>query len=137
MKKTNIVDKFLVSVVNLLVVIVPTIPFFFLGNWRVAIVIFFLIYQLIIAFTKTSKSLGMRLLKIQWAEDYSLKSRLTFAILYSASFATIVVWILFPFDLLIFNLLGIQLPMVLVTGYTLHGYLAGKMHGVKSKVSNP
>lgn len=74
----------------------------------------------------------MRLLKIRWAKDYPLKERLIFAILYTASFATVVVWLFFPFDLLVFNLLFIQLPMVLATGYTLHGFLSGRMYGVKS-----
>jgi len=133
MKKTGALDKFLVSVINLAIVIIPTIPFWFIGYWQIALVVFFLTYQVVVAFTKTGQSVGMRLLNIRWAKDYPIRNRLIFAVLYSASFATIVIWIFFPFDLIIFNLLLIQLPMVLVTGYTLHGFLSGKMYGVKEK----
>jgi hypothetical protein len=131
-EKTNALDKLLVSIINFAIVAIPTVPFWFIGHWRVALVGFFLAYQIIIAFTKTGRSVGMRLLKIRWAKDYPLKERLIFAILYTASFATVVVWLFFPFDLLVFNLLFIQLPMVLATGYTLHGFLSGRMYGVKS-----
>jgi len=131
MKKTSLLDKLLVSIINLLVVLILTAPFFWIGGWRWVLVGTFLIYQLIIALTKTGQSIGMRLLKIKWNKKYPLKNRLIFAILYSASFATIVIWIFFPFDLLLFNLICIQLPMVLITGSTLHAYLAGRMYGVK------
>lgn len=50
-----------------------------------------------------------------------------YTFLYSLSFSTIVIWIFYPFDLLLFNLLFIQLPTVLLTGTTLHGYLSGRM----------
>ena len=74
----------------------------------------------------------MRSLRIDWAKDYPIKNHIIFALLYSLSFATAVTWIVFPFDVLLVNLLCIQLPMVLKTGYTLHGYLAGKMYGIRS-----
>jgi hypothetical protein len=135
MKKTNSLDKLSVSIINLIVVLIPTIPFWFIGSWRLALVVIFMIYQIAVVFTRTRQSIGMKLLGIRWAKNYSLKDHLIFAILYSASFATIVIWIFFPFDLLIFNLLFIQLPMVLTTGYTLHGYLSGKMYGVKERKS--
>ena len=130
-KKTSLLDKLLVSIINLLVVLIPTAPFFWIGGWRWVLVGTFLIYQLIIALTKTGQSIGMRLLKIKWNKKYPLNNRLIFAILYTASFATIAIWVFFPFDLLLFNLICIQLPTVLITGSTLHAYLAGKMYGIK------
>ncbi|MDR1196876.1 MAG: hypothetical protein LBL08_01190 [Candidatus Nomurabacteria bacterium] len=132
MREASSLDKLLVSAINFVVAAIPTIPFFFIGYWQIALVSFFLIYQVATAFTKTGQSIGMRALKIRWAKKYPIKNRLIFAILYTASFATITVWVFSPFDLLIFNLLIIQLPMVLTTGYTLHGFLAGKMYGIKS-----
>jgi len=133
MKKTTVLDKLLVSIINLVIVAVPTIPFWFIGYWQIALVSFFLIYQVIIALTKTGQSVGMRLLKIRWAKNYPMRNRLIFAILYTASFSTVAIWVFFPLDLLVFNLLFIQLPMILATGYTLHGFLSGEMYGVKSQ----
>lgn len=88
---------------------------------------------MIVALTPSRRSLGMRFLGIEWAKEYPIKNHITFACLYSLSFATIIVWIVFPFDLLLINLLFVQLPMVLRTGYTLHGFLSGKMYGVRSR----
>ena len=134
MMKTNALDKLLVSVINFVVVVIPTIPFWFIGYWRVALVGFFLVYQVIVAFSRSGRSFGMVLLGICWAEDYPIRNRLIFAVLYTMSFATIVVWVFFPFDLLVLNLLIVQLPVVLVTGKTLHGFLSGGMYGVKGKL---
>jgi hypothetical protein len=75
----------------------------------------------------------MIILGIKWKEEYSLKQQLIYVFLYSLSFSTIVIWIFFPFDLLLFNLLFIQLPTVLLTGTTLHGFLSGRMSGYKEK----
>lgn len=74
----------------------------------------------------------MILLNIHWKKDYSIKQQLLYVFLYTLSFSTIVIWVFFPFDLLIFNLLFIQLPTVLITGTTLHGFLSGKMSGYKN-----
>jgi hypothetical protein len=75
-------------------------------------------------------------LNTKWKKEYSLKNHIIFSFLYTLSFSTIVIWIFFPFDLLIFNLLFVQLPSVLISGYTLHGYLSGKMVSSKIITSN-
>jgi hypothetical protein len=73
----------------------------------------------------------MIILNIDWKEQYPFKQQIFYVFLYSLSFSTIVVWVFFPFDLLLFNLLCIQLPTVLLTGTTLHGHLSGRMSGYK------
>jgi hypothetical protein len=73
----------------------------------------------------------MILFGVYWKEEYPIKQQIIYAFLYSLSFSTIVIWIFFPFDLLLFNLLLIQLPCVLKTGTTLHGHLSGRMSGYK------
>ena len=130
-KKTTAFDKLAVSAINLAPCVIVTLLLAKYVDWRTVLAGSFLIYQLIIAITPTKRSLGMRILNIKWAKQYSVKSHIIFAILYSVSFATAVVWVVFPFDLLLINLLCVQLPMVLKTGYTLHGYLSGKMYGVR------
>ena len=72
----------------------------------------------------------MRIINAEWEDEYSLKRKLLYSFLYTLSFSTFLIWIWFPFDLLILNLLLLQLPFVLITGRTVHGYFAG-MVGVK------
>lgn len=127
------VDKLGVSIINALIVIVATFPFLlFFGfdlRYRIVVGVAFFLYQIIIALTPSKRSVGMIVLKSEWSKRYSLANHLTFAVLYSLSFATALIWLFFPFDLLILNLIVVQLPMVLTTGYTLHGYLSGQMVG--------
>jgi hypothetical protein len=73
----------------------------------------------------------MIILGIYWKEDYPKKNQIIYAFLYTLSFSTIVIWVFFPFDLLLVNLFLVQLPFVLITGTTAHGYLSGKMSGYK------
>ena len=75
--------------------------------------------------------LGMLALNSHWKTDYPIPSQLIHALLYSASFSTLLFWVWFPGDLLLLNLLCLQLPSVLATGTTLHGLLAGNMVDVK------
>ena len=132
-KNTNALQKLSVSILNTLYTLILSIPFYFIfgfsNTYRVILVLIFLLYNLSCIFLTNSRCLGMIILGIKWKEDYSLKQHIIYRFLYSLSFSTIVIWIFFPFDLLLFNLLCIQLPTVLLTGSTLHGYLSGKMSG--------
>jgi hypothetical protein len=90
-------------------------------------------FQLIILFLPGRRSLGMIIMDVSWNQKYSLKNHIIYALLYTTSFSTIIIWAIFPLDILLLNLLLIQLPMIHFTGYTLHGYLSGKMAGHKNK----
>jgi hypothetical protein len=133
MVSTSAKEKLLASVVNALVVAVLSLPFLMLWGfgtqYRVALVILFFLYQLVVLVLPGRRSLGMRWTKAYWNRYYPILNHITYALLYSISFSTLVIWIVYPFDLLLVNLLCIQLPMVRATGYTLHGYLSGKMAG--------
>ncbi len=137
MTKTTALEKLLVSLINTLPVVICSLPFLvlwgFVIEYRIALAIIFLTQQLIIVFTPHRRSLGMIILNVSWNKTYTVFSHLIYALLYSLSFSTIVFWVVFPFDVLILNLLFVQLPMVYFTGYTLHGYLSGKMSGHKNK----
>ena len=130
---TTALEKLAVSMINLLPSLGAVVLLSQFAYWRVVLVGTFLLYQLIIAATPSKRSIGMRLMSIQWAESYSMKSHVVFAFLYSLSLGTAAVWVFFPFDLLLVNLLLIQLPMVLLTGCTLHGYFSGQMYGVRMR----
>lgn len=131
--KTNALQKLVVSIINTFIVFVFSIPFLlwfgFSFEYRFILVLLFFCYQLAILFFPSKRSVGAILTHTVWMKDYPLKNHLIYAFLYSLSFSTLVIWVIFPFDLLLINLLLIQLPFVMRTGYTLHGFLSGKMVG--------
>jgi hypothetical protein len=135
-KNTNALQKLSVSVINTLFVVLLSIPFYLLWGftlyYKISLVAIFLLYNLVFIFTTKNRCLGMIILGIYWKEEYPLKNQVIYAFLYTLSFSTAVIWIFFPFDLLLVNLLLIQLPFVLKTGTTAHGYFSGKMSGYKS-----
>jgi hypothetical protein len=132
-KNTNAIQKLSVSVINTFFVVLFSIPFYlifgFSNEYRLILVLLFFLYNLSFIFLTKNRCLGMIILNIHWKEEYSILNQLIYVFLYSLSFSTLVIWIYFPFDLLLFNLLLIQFPTVLITGSTLHGYLSGKMSG--------
>lgn len=134
---TNAFEKLAVSMINTSFVLILSLPLYFFFGWtlyyRVSLVIIFFFYNIISIFISGNRTLGMIFLNIHWKEEYSLRSQILYIFLYTLSFSTLVIWIFLPFDLLILNLVFIQLPMVLITGSTLHGYLSGKMTGVKTR----
>ena len=135
-KNTNPIQKLSVSILNTIFVGLLSIPFYFIYGssniYKLILVFIFFLYNFSFIFLTKNRCLGMIILNIQWKKEYPIKNQLIYVFLYSLSFSTIVIWIFFPFDLLLFNLLLIQLPCVLKTGTTLHGYLSGKMSGFKT-----
>ncbi|HRN90259.1 MAG TPA: hypothetical protein PK543_01060 [Candidatus Saccharibacteria bacterium] len=135
---TSAWQKLLVSIVNTGLVLMLSLPFLislgFSQEYRIIVVLIFLAYQFAIILTPNKRSLGAVFTNTFWAKKYTLKNHIIYTFLYSLSFSTLFVWIVFPLDLLLVNLLLIQLPMIKKTGYTLHGYLSGKMAGqIKTK----
>ena len=131
---TNALEKLFISIVNFVIVFMVSIPFLlyfgFTMQYRIILSFLFLLQNIFYIFFTKNRYLGMILLNAHWKKKYTLQKQLLYAFLYSLSFTTCVIWIYFPFDLLIFNLIFIQLPFIIFTGKTLHGYFAG-MVGVK------
>ncbi len=136
-KNTNALQKLSVSIINTFFVTILSLPFYYIFGFstvfKVVLVVIFFLYNFSFIFLTKNRCLGMIILGIKWKEEYPIKQQIIYTFLYSLSFSTIVIWIFFPFDLLLFNLLLIQLPTVLITGTTLHGYLSGKMSGYREK----
>ena len=134
-KNTNPIQKLSVSVINTIFVSILSLPFYFIFGffitYKIILILIFFLYNLSFIFLTKNRCLGMITLGIRWKYQYSIRQQLLYTFLYTLSFSTIVIWIYFPFDLLLFNILLIQLPTVLITGSTLHGYLSGKMSGYK------
>ena len=136
-KNTNAIQKLSVSIINTIFVLILSLPFYFIFNcsttYRIILVLTFFLYNLSFILLTKNRCLGMIILGIKWKEEYPLKQQIIYVLLYTLSFSTVVIWIYFPFDLLFFNLLFIQLPTVILTGSTLHGYLSGRMSGYVTK----
>lgn len=132
-KNTNALQKLSVSIINVLFVLLLSIPVYLIWGfgleYKIMLVAIFLVYNLFFVFVTKNRCLGMIILNIYWKEEYPLKNKMIYVFLYTLSFSTSVIWIFFPFDLLLVNLLLIQLPFVLKTGSTAHGYFSGKMSG--------
>lgn len=58
---------------------------------------------------------------------YTYAQKSIYSILYTASFATLFFYIFFPLDIFLVNMLCVQLPLIRMTGTTLHGFLSGNM----------
>jgi len=122
--------------VNLTIVFLISLPFLWIWglglSWRLATIVIFFIYSLTFALFSENRCLGMMAAKTYWQKKFSLPQKLIYTILYTASFATIFFWIIFPFDLLLANLLLLQLPFVITKQTTLHAFLSGNNRTIKA-----
>ncbi len=133
---TTAAEKLLNSAINAGIAFLLFSPFWFLTEFtpltkKVILIFFFFTLKLILIFWFNNRSPGMVITKTFWKKSYPWYNQLLHAALYTLSFSTMLFWIYFPFDIVLGNILLIQLPTVLKTGTTLHGYLAGKMVTVK------
>ena len=93
--------------------------------WKISVIIIFGLYESFIFIFQKDRCFGMKIMDTYWRKHYTFKQHIMFNIFYTLSFGTLLIYIWFPLDLLIINILFIQLPMSLITGTTLHGYLSG------------
>jgi hypothetical protein len=133
-KTTNPFEKFGASFLNAIIAFGLSVPFLILWGpslyWRISVIILFGFYESFIFIYQQDRCFGMKVMDTYWRSHYTFRQHLMFNIFYTLSFATILIYIWFPLDLLLINLIFIQLPMSLLTGTTLHGYLSG-MNTVK------
>jgi len=134
MVKTNVWQKLLPSVLNAIFVGLITLPAWFLhfelGRIKVTIISAFFLYTILFIFFKNGRDPGMIIFKTYWKRNYHFWQRLIYSVLYTASFSTLFFSFWFNFDLLLFNLLLVQLPCVLISGTTFHGWISGGMETV-------
>ena len=135
MKKTNVIEKLLSSIINSGIIFIIAFP---LGlylkfnlYWKLLIIVLFLVLSSISLFNKGKRCLGMIVTKTYWKNNYSTRQHVIYNFLYTLSFSTLFFWFMFPFDLFLLNMFLIQLPTILLTKTTLHGFLSGNMVTVK------
>ena len=138
---TTYAEKLLTSTINTVVALLFAAPFLLFElsavQLKLILVAAFLAENLEAMLFHRYRLPGMWVIGSRWQTTYPVTKQLVHAVLYSASFSTLVFWIWFPGDLLLFNLLCLQLPCVLMTGTTLHGLLAGNMVDIKPEATRP
>ncbi len=133
MRNTGPIYKLLISVVNVALTFIIALPFLihygFSIQWRFAWIGAFFIYNIVCEML-FGKCVGMMLFKAHYEIQVPVWRKILYVILYTVSFSTLLLHIWFPFDILLINILAIQLPCVLLTGTTLHGFLSGNVRTV-------
>lgn len=131
MRKTNILEKAFPSIINVVVVFLVSqlfLPFTadLIGDKWTFISVFF-IYNIVFLFLEDGRDLGMFVFDTRWAKQYSTANKIVYAVLATASFSTLLFKVWFTLDLFLINMILLQLPAVIKTGTTFHGWLAGGM----------
>ncbi len=130
MNPTSLFIKILASIAN---VLITGMIQWLISNiievgayWRMSWVILFFAYNLAFMFLRIdAREPGMWLAESYWEQLPNTMQKLTYSILYTLSFASLLYWLFFPFDLLLLNLALLQLPTYLSTKNTLHGAITG------------
>lgn len=131
-RTTSAIEKSLASILNVLIVGIIYLPFHFTSLKSPSIfIIFFFIYNIFVLVFNKNRCIGMVITKTYWAKKYSFISHSIYTILYTISFSTIFIWIYFPFDIFILNLVFLQLPFIFFTKTTVHGFFSGNLVTIK------
>lgn len=128
-RRTTVIEKAVPSLINAILafgIATPILLIFGPGLvWRWSVVVVFAIYEFVMFNFFKDRCLGMKIMDTYWEGSYTSWQHFRYNILYTLSFATLLIYVWFPLDLFILNMLFIQLPMVMFTGTTLHGYFGG------------
>lgn len=135
MKDTTAFEKSLTSIINIVVILIIFTPiyFFITDNFlrKIILIWLFFVYNLLFLLFNNNRCIWMIIMKTNYDKIYSKRQHFLYIILYTLSFSTLFFWIYFPFDLFLFNILILQLPIILLTKTTLHGYLSGNIKTIK------
>lgn len=135
MRKTKLFEKALPSLMNVSFVAILSIPLTWIhcdtATKKIIVIGLFFAYNLFFLIFNNNRCLGMIITDTHWKKTYPLKNKFMFIFLYSLSFSTLFFWFFFPFDLFLFNMLILQIPLILIKGTTLHGFLSGDMVTIK------
>ncbi len=134
-RETTALEKLITSLINASVAFLFLMPFMWVDfstlELKLLFIALFFAENLLAIFFLDYRLPGMQFQDTRWKKSYSKSLQFVHAILYTASFASMLFWIWIPGDLLVLNILLLQLPCILLTKTTLHGFLAGNMVDVK------
>lgn len=131
-----ILQKFSPPILNSMIIVgigIILAPFQILPP-KIFIVILFVIYNLGCFLFNKNRDLGMAMVGVYWKQNYNRAQQLFYIILYTLSFTSIFFHIFFPFDLLLFNVVLLQVPSLFYGGMYFQNLLAGKMELVTTKL---
>lgn len=130
-RRAFVFQKVLASLINTSVVVMAGTALLPLVSsvlaWKIVVVGIFFLYNLVFLASPRKRCLGMMIAGTEWERAYPLKQHLLLNVFYTASFAALFWWLWFPFDLFLYNMLIVQLPSVMITGSTFHGFISGRM----------
>jgi hypothetical protein len=135
-RDTTILEKLLPSVLNSLLALLLSLPiFYFLGpslEWKLSTILIFYLIQIVDTDGHSHfRCFGMTVFGTHWERGYTGLQRNIYTFLYTLSFSSLFLYVFFPFDLFLFNMFILQLPSVLLTGTTFHGFVSGNMRTQK------
>ena len=126
---TNALEKLFPSILNATIAFglaTPVLVYFGPGStWKLTVIGVFAAYESYVFLARKDRCFGMKIADTYWERQYPLSQHVLYNLLYTASFATLFVHIFFPLDIFLINILLLQLPFVLLTGTTVHGYASG------------
>lgn len=124
---TNLYQKLGPSIINVVFVLMLGGVLSYLSGFnfldKLNIVLLFFCYEFICIFLFKGRDIGMIIFRTHWKKPYNLNRLLAFNLFYSLSFATLFFFVFFPFDLFIFNFLFLQIPCLILTKKTFHGFI--------------
>ena len=121
------------SIINAAIVVVISLPILYVAPllvWKISVVAIFYVYSLAFLVFNHNRCLGMIICGTRWSRKNRMHHEFLYTFLYTLSFATLFIWIWFPFDVFLANMLLLQLPSILLTGTTFHGHLSGNKYSV-------
>ncbi|QQG52314.1 MAG: hypothetical protein HY931_03170 [Candidatus Falkowbacteria bacterium] len=128
-------QKLLASLVNVSTVAIISFPAFYIFGFdlrfKLSVLATFFAYETFFGFFKEKRDLGMLVVGSYWHDNVSFLRYCAYNLLYTISFSSMLFYVWFPFDILLFNIIVVQLTCVLITGDTLHGGLTGMRTVVK------
>jgi hypothetical protein len=127
-RRTTPFEKIAASVINAVFVFGLATPFLLFWGptlaWKWSVIVLFALYEVFVFVVFKDRCFGMHVMNTYYMKRFRKRDHLLYCALYTLSFSTCFVYIWFPFDILLFNIFCVQLPMVLITGTTLHGYMS-------------
>lgn len=101
---------------------------------KLFMIILFFVYNLGCMLLNKNRDFGMAMVGAYWKQEYNKVQQLFYILLYTLSFTSIFFHIFFPFDLLLFNIVLLQVPSLFYGGMYFPNYVAGKMEVVTTKL---
>jgi hypothetical protein len=128
-RPTTALEKVTASAINAVFAFGCATPFLIAWgptlSWKISVVGMFALYEALVFSVYKDRCFGMQILNMYHKYRFNTHDHILYCVFYALSFSTCLIYIWFPFDLLLINIFFVQLPMVLMTGTTLHGWLSG------------